>query len=102
MNGWWMEKRCGSKVQIWQLSLTYFLVNLDEFSNGVSLDREEKREIEPWSRQNQEAGEMRSKMIEVEKEQSLGRQETRRQDALEAKRRKYMKEERVISGGKCC
>ena len=44
----------------------------------MSLDREEKREIEPWSRQNQEAGEMRSKMIEVEKEQSLGRQETRR------------------------
>lgn len=46
--------------------VTYLLVYLDEFSNGVSLDREEKREIEPWSHQNQEAGEMRSKMIEVE------------------------------------
>lgn len=32
--------------------VTYLLVYLDEFSNGVSLDREEKREIEPWSHQN--------------------------------------------------
>lgn len=48
--------------------------------------------LELWSLQNQEAAEKRSKKIEAEREKSPERQKTRRQDVLDAKRKKYVKE----------
>ena len=93
-----LRKQLGMKLrkEVWDQFIdlevgTCLVVSFNVFNSGVSLGRGE-RAWAPVASKPRGCREEKQE-IEAEEEKSPGRQKTGRQDALDAKRRKYLKEE---------